>query len=150
VGFWEKVLITFFGMAFHIATDPHRVSDPGSWTYVGVGAFQLLKRSVYETAGTHGRLAMEVVDDMKLGKIVKQAGFRSAVAVAQDSVMVRWHAGARNLINGVTKNFFAVSGFSIIKVMIAIVGLFLMNVLPFAGLVFGHGWGRIFAGICVV
>jgi glycosyltransferase involved in cell wall biosynthesis len=150
VGFWEKVVVTFFGMAFHMATAPSDVINPKSRAYVGVGAFQLMKRTAYEAAGTHRRLAMEVVDDMKLGKIVKQAGFRSAVAVAQDFVVVRWHAGARNLINGVTKNFFAGSGFSVTRVAIAVVGLFLMNVLPFAGLVFGHGWIRIFAGICVV
>jgi len=30
IGFWETVLITFFGMAFHIATDPYRVSNPNS------------------------------------------------------------------------------------------------------------------------
>ncbi len=87
---------------------------------MGVGAFQLLKRSAYEAAGTHRRLAMEVIDDMKLGKIVKQAGFRSGVGIAQDSVVVRWHAGARNLINGVTKNFFAGSGFSVTRVAISI------------------------------
>lgn len=150
VGFWEKVVVTFFGMAFHMATAPSEVINPKSGAYVGVGAFQLLKRSAYEAAGMHRRLAMEVIDDMKLGKIVKQAGFRSSVGIAQDSVVVRWHAGARNLINGVTKNFFAVSGFSVTRVAIAIVGLFLMNVLPFAGLVFGHGWVRIFAGICVL
>jgi glycosyltransferase involved in cell wall biosynthesis len=150
VGFWEKVVVTFFGMAFHMATAPSEVINPKSGAYVGVGAFQLLKRSAYEAAGTHRRLAMEVVDDMKLAKIVKQAGFRSAVGIAQDSVVVRWHAGARNLINGVTKNFFAVSGFSVTRVAVAIVGLFLMNVLPFVGMVFGHGWVGIFAGICVV
>jgi glycosyltransferase involved in cell wall biosynthesis len=149
VGFWEKVVVTFFGMAFHMATAPSDVTNPKSGAYMGVGAFQLLKRSAYEVAGTHRRLAMEVIDDMKLGKIVKQAGFRSGVGVAQDSVVVRWHAGARNLINGVTKNFFAGSGFSVPRVMVSILGLFLMNVLPFAGVVFGHGWVRIFAGICV-
>lgn len=150
VGFWEKVVVTFFGMAFHMATAPSEVINPKSGAYVGVGAFQLLKRSAYEAAGTHRRLAMEVIDDMKLGKIVKQAGFRSGVGIAQNSVVVRWHAGARNLINGVTKNFFAGSGFSVTRVMISILGLFLMNVLPFAGLVFGHGWVRIFAGISVL
>jgi glycosyltransferase involved in cell wall biosynthesis len=150
VGFWEKVVVTFFGMAFHMATAPSEVINPKSGAYVGVGAFQLLKRSAYEAAGTHRRLAMEVIDDMKLGKIVKQAGFRSGVGIAQDSVVVRWHAGARNLINGVTKNFFAGSGFSVTRVMISILGLFLMNVLPFAGLVFGHGWVRIFAGVSVL
>ena len=150
VGFWEKVVVTFFGMAFHMATAPSEVIDPKSGAYVGVGAFQLLKRSAYETAGTHRRLAMEVIDDMKLGKIVKQAGFRSGVGIAQDFVVVRWHSGARNLINGVTKNFFAGSGFSVARVAISIFGLLLMNVLPFAGLIFGHGWVRIFSGICVL
>jgi len=150
VGFWEKVVVTFFGMAFHMATAPSEVINPKSGAYMGVGAFQLLKRSAYEAAGTHRRLAMEVIDDMKLGKIVKQAGFRSGVGIAQDSLVVRWHAGARNLINGVTKNFFASSGFSVPRVVISIVGLFLMNVVPFVGLVFGHGWVRIFAGICVL
>ena len=149
VGFWEKVVVTFFGLAFHMATAPNQVINPKSGAYMGVGAFQLLKRSAYEAAGTHRRLAMEVIDDMKLGKIVKQAGFRSGVGVAQDFVAVRWHAGARNLINGVTKNFFAGSGFSVTRVIISILGLLLMNVLPFAGVVFGHGWVRIFAGICV-
>src|ERR1700719_4402968 len=110
VAFWEKVLITFFGLAFYLATDPYRVSNPNSWTYVGIGAFQLLKRLAYEAAGTHRRLAVEVVDDMKLGKIVKQAGFRSSVGVAQDAVVIRWHAGLGNLVRGVTKNFFAALG----------------------------------------
>jgi len=63
----------------------------------------MVKRSVYQASGTHRRLAMEVIDDMKLGKIVKQAGFRSGVGIAQDAVVVRWHAGARNVINGVTR-----------------------------------------------
>src|SRR5271170_2091262 len=103
-GFWEKTLITFFGFAFHLATDPYSVSNPNSRAYVGVGAFQLLRRGTYEAIGTHKRLAMEIVDDMKLGKLVKQSGFRSCVAIAQEFVTVRWHAGAGNVIRGVTKN----------------------------------------------
>jgi hypothetical protein len=150
VGFWETVLITFFGMAFHIATNPGGVGNPRSKTYMGVGAFQLLKRSAYEASGTHRRLAMEVIDDMKLGKLVKQAGFRSGVGLAQDSVVVRWHAGAQNVIRGVTKNFFAGTGFSVPRVVISIAGLLLTNVLPFAGVAFGHGWVRILAAASVV
>src|SRR5229473_5715152 len=84
VGFWETVLISFFGIPFHIATDFRRVAIPDSRAYIGVGAFQLLRRAAYEASGTHRRLAMEVVDDMKLGKIVKQSGFRSGAGIAQD------------------------------------------------------------------
>jgi len=145
VGFWETVLITFFGMAFHIATDPHRVANPNSRAYVGIGAFQLLKRAAYETSGTHRRLAMEVVDDMKLGKIIKQSGFRSSAGVAQDFVVVRWHAGLGNLVRGVTKNFFAAVGYSVPLVTVAVVALLLMNVAPIFGVFFGQGWTRIFA-----
>jgi glycosyltransferase involved in cell wall biosynthesis len=149
VGFWEKVLITFFGLAFHIATDPYRVSNPDSWTYVGVGAFQLLKRSAYEAAGTHRRLAMEVVDDMKLGKIVKQAGFRSSVGLAQDAVVIRWHAGLGNLVRGVTKNFFAAAGYNLTLVLMGAAGLLLLNVAPFVALILGHGWIRMLAAVAV-
>jgi glycosyltransferase involved in cell wall biosynthesis len=150
VGFWETVLLTFFGLAFQIASDPYRVSNPHSRAYVGIGAFQLMKRSVYEACGTHRRLAMEVVDDMKLGKLVKQSGFRTCVGVAQESLVVRWQAGLGNLIRGVTKNFFAALGYNVPFVIVAIGGMLLMNVAPFVGVIFAHGWVRILAGIAVL
>jgi glycosyltransferase involved in cell wall biosynthesis len=149
-GFWEKTLITFFGMAFHLATDAYRVSNPNSRAYVGVGAFQLLRRSTYEAIGTHRRLAMEVVDDMKLGKLVKRSGFRSCVAIAQEFVTVRWHEGARNVIRGVTKNFFAAFGYNLAFAAVALAGMISLNVLPFLGVFAGHGWIRIFSAVAVV
>src|SRR5580693_6087268 len=149
-GFWEKTLITFFGLAFHLSTDAYRVSNPNSRAYVGVGAFQLLRRSAYEALGTHRRLAMEVVDDMKLGKLVKQSGFRSCVGIAQEFVTVRWHAGARNVIRGVTKNFFAAFGYNLAFAAVALAGMLLLNVVPFYAVFAGHGWIRLFSAIAVV
>jgi glycosyltransferase involved in cell wall biosynthesis len=150
IGFWEKVLITFFGLGFHLATDPARVSNPKSSRYIGIGAFQLVKRSAYEAGGTHRRLAMEVVDDMKLGKIVKQAGFRSDGAVAAEFVVVRWHDGVGNLVRGVTKNFFAGAGYNLGLVAAQLAGMMMMNILPFVGVVVGHGWVRGFCAIAVL
>lgn len=150
VGFWEKALITFFVAVFHLATNPRLVGSHRSPFYVGIGAFQLVKRSTYEASGTHRRLAMEVIDDMKLGKLIKRSGFRSGVGISQDSVVVRWHAGLGNLITGVTKNFFAGFGYNLGFVAVGISGLLLLNVAPFFGLVFGHGWIRILAAIASV
>jgi glycosyltransferase involved in cell wall biosynthesis len=149
-GFWEKTLLTFFGLAFHLSTDAYSVSNPNSRAYVGIGAFQLLTRSAYETIGTHRRLAMEVVDDMKLGKLVKQSGFRSSVAIAQDFVSVRWHAGARNIIRGVTKNMFAALGYNLAFAAVALAGVFLLNVVPYLAVFAGHGWIRFVSVIAVV
>jgi glycosyltransferase involved in cell wall biosynthesis len=149
-GFWDNVLITFFGMSFQLATDLYQVSNPNSRAYVGVGAFQILKRTAYEACGAHRRLAMEVIDDMKLGKLIKQARFRSGVAVAQDAVSVEWHMGLRNLVQGLEKNFFAAAGFQLRMVAAQVASLMLFNVAPFVGLAIGHGWIRILAAISVV
>jgi glycosyltransferase involved in cell wall biosynthesis len=148
--FWDTIFISFFGMGFHLATDPYNVSNPNSRSYVGVGAFQMLRRTAYNQSGTHRRLAMEVIDDMKLGKIVKTAGFRSGVAIAQDYVSVEWHLGLTNLVRGVEKNFFAGAQFRVSVAAKQIFLLLSMNVLPFVGLLFGHGWIRGLSAISVL
>ena len=149
-GFWDTVLISFFAMGFQLATDPYSASNPNSRGYVGVGAFQMLRREAYEACGTHRRLAMEVVDDMKLGKIVKQAGLRSGVAVATRFVSVAWHLGLRNLIQGTEKNFFAGAQFSVALAAAQILALIVMNVLPVFGVFIGHGPIRWLALIAMI
>jgi glycosyltransferase involved in cell wall biosynthesis len=145
----ETIALTFFALAFLMSVRPWRVGDPRSRAFAGVGMFQLIRRSTYEKIGTHRRLAMEVVDDMKLGKLVKQAGFRSAMARAGDDVSVHWHSGVRNIIRGTTKNFFAFAGFSLWMVGTQIVGLIMMCIFPWLALPFVHGWALSFAGIAV-
>lgn len=132
VGFWEKVALTYFTAGFILGVQPWRVSDPHSRHYFGAGMFQLIRRSAYEAIGTHRRLALEVVDDMKLGKLVKQGGFRSGVASAGEAVAVRWHAGLANIIRGTTKNFFAAYNFNPGRVLMSMLGLIVMSLLPVA------------------
>ena len=141
----EKMLMTFFGMAFVIGTRPWRTNSQESTGYTGVGAFQMIRRSAYEKMGTHRRLAMEVIDDMKLGKLAKEAGVRSGVALAAEHVSVHWHAGVRNTIRGTTKNFFAASGYRVWLACAHVFGLLLMCEFPLLAIGFAHGWARIFA-----
>jgi len=46
---------------------------------MGWALFNMVRRSVYEAVGTYRALRMEVIDDMKLGKVVKNAGSGSAM-----------------------------------------------------------------------
>jgi len=147
--FGEKIAMTFFGLAFLMSVRPWRVRDPRSGAFAGIGMFQLIRRSTYEAIGTHRRLAMEVVDDMKLGKLVKQERFRSAVALANNEISVHWHSGVRNIIRGTTKNFFAFTGFSFWTAGLQMLGLLMMCVVPWVALFFAHGWPLAFACICV-
>jgi len=148
--FWETVALTFFGLAFYLGNAPHRVSNAKSAAYMGVGAFQLLKRSVYERIGTHRKLAMEVVDDMKLGKLVKLGGFRSGVAIAEEFVSVRWHSGLGNVIRGVTKNFFAVFGYNLAFAALILIGVVTLQLVPFVGVFVAHGWTRVFYALAML
>src|ERR1700736_3830157 len=150
LGFWEITAITYFSLGFIIGNEPWQASNPRSGRYVGVGAFQLVRRAAYEKSGGHRRLRMDVIEDMKLGKLIKMAGFRSGVAVAQDMVRVRWHSGLRNVIRGVTKNMFAAVHYNALFALAAMALTLIMSVLPFFGLVFATGWARVFATIAAL
>src|ERR1700730_605024 len=148
-GFWEITAISYFGLGFVIGNEPWQASNPRSGRYMGVGAFQMVRRVGYEKSGGHRRLHMDVIEDMKLGKLMKMAGLPSGVAVAQDMVRVRWHSGLRNVIRGVTKNMFAAVHYNALFALAAMALPLIMSVLPFFGLAFATGLARIFAGIAV-
>ena len=150
VGFWEKVAVSFFGMGLILYCQAWKVSNPRSRAYCGVGSFQMIRRSTYEAIGTHRRLAMEVVDDMKLGKLVKDGGFRSGVGAAQKSIAVRWQEGFRNVIRGTTKNLFAGAGFRVWRALGQMIMLLAFNVLPFVALPLTSGIQLVLAAFSAV
>jgi hypothetical protein len=143
----EKIALTFFATCFLLGTRPWRANDPKSRGYTGIGAFQIVRRIAYEQSGTHRRLAMEVVDDLKLGKIIKEAGYRSGVARSDDAVSVHWHAGLGNIVRGTTKNFFAATGFRLPVLASQVLGTLVMFVLPVAALPFVVGWALAFSAL---
>jgi glycosyltransferase involved in cell wall biosynthesis len=141
--FTEKMMIAFFQLLFVFGHRPWKVSDPKTKDHMGVGAFNMVRRSAYEAVGTFERLRMEVVDDMKLGKVIKEGGFSQRVAFGDDMVRVRWAHGARGVINNLTKNFFAVMSFQTWRALLSCVGMAILNYLPFIGVLIAHGWARV-------
>ncbi|MBI3121243.1 MAG: glycosyltransferase, partial [candidate division NC10 bacterium] len=107
VGFWEKVLVSCFSLLFSLAQRPWRVSDSRSRASIGIGAFNLIRRSAYEAIGTHRALANAVVDDLELGRLGKRHGLRQAVVRGEHLLSVRWQVGLSGVISGLEKNAFA-------------------------------------------
>lgn len=147
-GFWEPVALGYLGACFALMR-PWKTKEPKSKAYMGVGAFQMVRRATYEAIGTHRRLAMEVVDDMKLGKLVKMGGFRSIVAPSEDLVHVRWQDGFGNIVKGLTKNMFAGFGFSSVMALAVACNTLLVSVLPVFGVIFARGAAQIAAAVAV-
>lgn len=145
----EYMMIAFFQTMFVFGHRPWKVADPKSRDHMGVGAFNLVRRSVYEAVGTYEALRMEVLDDMKLGKVVKNAGFAQRNVFGADLISIRWARGARGVVDNLTKNFFAVLSFQWPRTVISAFGLAFLNLMPFVGLLIAHGWDRLPYAIAV-
>jgi glycosyltransferase involved in cell wall biosynthesis len=145
----EKMMIAFFQTLFVFGHRPWKVADPKSKDHMGVGAFNMVRRSVYERIGTYERLRMEVLDDMKLGKVIKQSGYAQRNVFGEDLISLRWARGAMGVVNNLTKNFFAVLSFQWWRVLATCFGLAFLNLGPFLGIWLAHGWARVPYGLAL-
>jgi glycosyltransferase involved in cell wall biosynthesis len=139
----EYMMIAFFQTMFVFGHRPWKVADPKTKDHMGVGAFNLIRRSAYQAVGTYEALRMEVLDDMKLGKVVKNAGLAQRNVFGADLISIRWARGARGVVENLTKNFFAVLSFQWWRALISAFGLAFLNLMPFLGVWLAHGWERL-------
>lgn len=145
----ECMMIAFFQSMFVFGHRPWKVADPKTDDHMGVGAFNLVRRRVYESIGTYAALRMEVLDDMKLGKLVKNAGFRQRNVFGGDLISIHWARGAMGIVNNLTKNFFAILSYQSWRTLLSAFALVFLNLGPFLGLWLAHGWARLPYGIAL-
>ena len=136
------MMMAFFQSQFVFAHRPWKVADPKSKDAIGVGAFNLIRRRVYEQIGTYRHLRMAVLDDMRLGEVVKQNGFRQRIVFGRDLLKLRWVFGTLGMVRNLTKNFFAILRYRTAFAALVICGIFVINLLPFVGVWMAAGWAR--------
>lgn len=139
----ERMMISFFQTMFVFGHRPWKVADPKTKDHMGVGAFNLIRRSAYNAIGTYEALRFEVLDDMKLGKIVKTAGFAQRNVFGHDLISIRWGHGAMGIVNNVTKNFFAVMSFQSSRMLASSFAVAFLNLMPFIGVFLAAGWVKL-------
>jgi glycosyltransferase involved in cell wall biosynthesis len=139
----EKMMIAFFQTLFVFGHRPWKVADPKTRDHIGVGAFNLIRRRVYEAVGTYQALRFDVLDDMKLGKVVKNAGYAQRNVFGADLISLRWAKGAMGVVDNLTKNFFAIMSFQWPRALASCCALAFLNLMPFAGVWLAHGWARL-------
>jgi glycosyltransferase involved in cell wall biosynthesis len=139
----EKMMTAFFQTLFVFGHRPWKVADPGARDHMGVGAFNLIRRSVYEAIGTYQALRLEILDDMKLGKVVKNAGYAQRNVFGADLISIRWAEGALGMVNNLTKNFYAVMSFQWPRTLASCIALAFLNIWPFFGMLLAYGWARL-------
>lgn len=113
----EAAILTIFAMLYTFGFQTWRVRSRSRNGYVGVGAFNMVRRSVYDRFGGHEPLRMEIADDVKLGYLVKTVEGRSLAVASEGTVRVRWREGALDTVRGIERSGFAGVGFAWWKVV---------------------------------
>ena len=127
----ERMMIAFLEVLSIWAVRPWRVPDPGARRdSLGVGAFNMIRREVYDAMGGWDALRVEVLEDLSLGRRVKQSGYAQRVALGVDMVKVRWARGAFGVVDNLTKNLFAMFRFRPELVIGFACGLSLFTLFP--------------------
>jgi cellulose synthase/poly-beta-1,6-N-acetylglucosamine synthase-like glycosyltransferase len=133
-GFFERAFVASFGIFMSLKFRPWGLRRAGSKSFVGVGAFNLVRREAYERVGGHARLRFEVVDDAKLGLVLRRSGCRQGVAESGGAVRVRWNLGFRQTLRGLMKNSFAAVEWKLAEAIGVAIFLAALIVIPWLGL----------------
>ena len=128
-----KSFVTAFTFVFGVTQRPWRASDPDAKEAVGVGSFNLLKREAYLRAGTHEAIRLRPDDDMRLARLLKDAGYSQGVAYGTGCVSVEWHQTLGGAVRGLEKSIFPGVDYRLSAIIAASLLLFLTNIWPFAG-----------------
>ena len=137
---------TFLGMfgvsfmvIFALFSRPWKAKNPKSRFHIGIGAFNMVRAEAYRHVGGHETIRLRPDDDIKLGKIIKQSGFRQSVAYAPEYLAVEWYSSISEAIRGLEKNTFSGADYNILLVVSGAASQILFSIWPFAALLLTSG-----------
>jgi len=128
---------------------PWLANNPKSKRFMGVGAFNMVRLLAYEQVGGHGAIKTHPIDDIMLGKIIKEAGLRQECLSGYDFVTVEWYHSTGAMIDGLMKNIFALVNFNTALALAGVVGISMLTILPPWGVLLCHGPARLFFALTV-
>ncbi len=130
----EGVFKSFFLFGYLIYIKMMEPIGGGKYSYFGMGAFNMVFRKAYEAIGGHTSFKMDVVDDLMLGKRIKESGYRQDFLFALDSLALHWYQGIGACIKGLEKNMFAACEYNWGIVLMGLSLFVFFNLFSYAGL----------------
>lgn len=113
--------------------------------YLGMGAFNLVRASAYRECGGYAALRLTILDDVRLGLLLRRVGKRTRGFIGGADAECHWSPTARGMIKITEKNYFAAMDFRFVPAVLAgLAGLLVCCVAiigPFTGTVAGIAAG---------
>jgi glycosyltransferase involved in cell wall biosynthesis len=108
--FWERALVPIVYWRLSKRYCFERVNDENSREAAANGQYILMRREVYESVGGHQAIAEEILEDVALSRLVKNAGHRIFFASGQGIVQTRMYRSLGAMWEGWTKNLYPLFG----------------------------------------
>jgi glycosyltransferase involved in cell wall biosynthesis len=125
----QPIIASLFAVGYEFAL----VNDPQSTAAFAVGPFMLFRRTAYEKIGGHRAVASEVVEDVELGRRIKQHGFKLWYGLGHDLAQVRMYRSLGALWEGWTKNWYLASKRNVKRSLYTALVPFVVFALPWLG-----------------
>ena len=136
--FGERMMLAFLHAMSIWGPRPWKIPDPkATRDFIGVGAFNLIRRPVYDAVGGWAAQRLEVLEDLRMGFTIKRAGYRQLAVFGRDLTRIRWAEGAMGVVNNMTKNLFAIFRFRLGVATLAMASISALCLLSLFALVLG-------------
>jgi hypothetical protein len=133
--FVADAMMSVFLRQFMMAVKPWAVGDPKSPAFVGIGAFNLVRRSAFEATPGLEWLRLEQGDDVGLGLMMKRSGARCDVVNARGLLALHWYRTVREAAVGSEKGWATGLRFSLRRAFMAAMLLVALELSPLLTLV---------------
>jgi len=124
-------LLGVFGLAFSLFTRPWQGKDPLKDRAVGIGAFNLVRKSTYDSISGHETLRLRPDDDLKLALLMKRAGLRTDCIKGLEGLTVEWYSSIGELAKGLEKNVMTGFEYSFPQAVLGQLLFFMTFLFPF-------------------
>lgn len=119
----------------------YRVNRDRPKAYLGMGAFNLVRASAYRECGGYEALRLTVLDDVRLGLLLRRAGKRTRGFIGGPDTECHWGLTVPDMIKVMEKNYFAAIDYRLLPAVALGIGgpvLWLAAIVgPFTGTVVG-------------
>lgn len=129
---------------------PHRIGGEQSRGFVGIGAFNLVRREALARTPGLEWLRMEIVDDSGLARMLVDHGCRSSWRSAVEELSVEWYPSLGAMIRGLEKNMYgAFSHFRLDVFLLKLAAILPFVIGPYLAILVPGPWWQKAAGLSV-
>ena len=134
---WEKILIPPFIFFFQKIYPFNLVSDQKSKIAAAAGGFIFCRAKIFQNQNLYDLIPTKIIDDCNIAKLIKKKG-DIWLGLTNNVQSKRQYSNLKEIWKMVSRTAFEQLNHSLLQVLLSLLGLFILYVLPYFGLV--HSW----------